>query len=418
MPRRLLLSLSCLLLFGITACHEGANTDMGRTGTAAADQTVLVTLDNPLNPFAPYAILALPAGSVAPGTEVSIDAVEGSVPEGLGVVSRVIRLRPAGLVLDAPATLTVFGFGATLPEGGDPTTLTLAYVEQGGALVAISSSRTGSDGLFGSLDHLGDVVLVAREPRTVRIASQRDPRLGRVRYGLTISVGSQVAGADYPLPETVALTTDAGFLSTDTVETGAVAATATLVADTDATATVRATVEGQPITNQVELALRLPAAAVVRMETTMGDFDLRLFPADAPLHVANFLAYVNEGFYDNTLVHRVKPGFVIQGGGFTPGPTRKAAQTAIPTEADNGLSNLRGTLSLALSGNDANSGTSEWFVNLGDNSFLDAPAVPGFTVFGEVSRGMDVVDAIGAVATDAGDFPVDDVIVTRATVAP
>jgi len=401
-----------LLAFLLAACHEGANTDLGSAG-AAGDQTLQVGLATG------SVVLTVPAGGVAAGTEVAINAAEGPVPDGLDVVGGVIRLSPAGLAVDPPATLAVSGFDGALPAGTDVATLTLAYVEQGGALVAIPTSPfLGS--LIGSLDHLGDVVLVVREPRTVRIATQRDPLLGRGRYGLTITVGSQVAGADYPVTETVTLATDAGVLSGDTVETGTSPAFATLTAAADATATVRATVDGLAITNQVEVELRLP---VVRLETTLGAFDLRLFPADAPGHVANFLAYVSDGFYVDTLVHRVIDGFVIQGGGFTTGPTRKApTRPAITTEADNGLSNQRGTVSLALSGNDANSGTSQWFINLTDNSFLDAPAVPGFTVFGEVSRGMAVVDAIAGVPTESrgglDDVPVDDVVVTRATVAP
>ncbi|RMF78576.1 MAG: peptidyl-prolyl cis-trans isomerase [Nitrospirae bacterium] len=162
---------------------------------------------------------------------------------------------------------------------------------------------------------------------------------------------------------------------------------------------------------------------MVRFETTLGDFELTLFPAAAPGHVENFLTYVTEGFYDGTLVHRVVPGFVIQGGGYTPGPVPKpATHPPIPSEADNGLSNVRGTLSLALVGQDADSGTSQWFINLDDNTFLDYPAdpPPSFTVFGEVSRGMAVVDAIGAVATGSrgglSDTPLEEVVVQRAEV--
>jgi cyclophilin family peptidyl-prolyl cis-trans isomerase len=157
----------------------------------------------------------------------------------------------------------------------------------------------------------------------------------------------------------------------------------------------------------------------------MGDFTLDLFPLDAPGHVANFLAYVDDGFYDGTIIHRVPPNtFVIQGGGFEPGMVRKPpTREPIESEADNGLSNVGGTLSLALTANDADSGTTQFFINLGDNSFLDAPNVPGFTVFGEVVAGMDVVDAIGQVPThiavdDQGsshdDVPVTDIVVIRA----
>ncbi|HEX9593810.1 MAG TPA: peptidylprolyl isomerase [bacterium] len=163
----------------------------------------------------------------------------------------------------------------------------------------------------------------------------------------------------------------------------------------------------------------------MRCATSMGDFTLALFPQEAPGHVANFLDYVEDGFYDGTIIHRVPPNdFVIQGGGFEPGMVRKPPTRApVETEADNGLSNVRGTLSLALTGNNANSGTTQFFINLGDNSFLDAPNVPGFTVFGEVVAGMDVVDAIAQVAThsvvdDQGtphdDVPVTDIVVLRA----
>jgi len=408
-------TVAILLTFLLAACHEGANTQVGST-PAADDHTVVVGFDSSSN-GGPVDSLTVPAGSVAAGTVVTIDAQDGPVPAGLGVVGGVIHLSPAGLAVDPPATLVVSVFDGALPAEVDPSTLTLAYLEESGALVTTRRTERLGTSLVGSLDHLGDIVLVAREPRTVRIATQRDPILSRGRYGLTVSVGSQIAGSDYPLPETVSLTTDAGILSTDTVETRTSPAFVTLTAEEDGIATVTATIAGSAISNQVELALRLP---VVRMETTLGGFDLRLFPANALGHVQNFLTYVTEGFYDGTLVHRVKPGFVIQGGGFTPGPTRKTAtHDPIVSEAGNGLSNVRGTLSLAL-GSSADSGTSEWFVNLADNSFLDVSRdhSPPCTVFGEVSRGMDVVDAIGAVATDVSDFPVDDVIVTRATVAP
>jgi len=400
-----------LTLF-LAACHEGANTDLGNSAVVG-DQTLQVGL------VTGTVVLTIPSGGVAPGTEVGIDASDGPVPAGLGVVGGVIHLSPAGQGVDPPATLQLSGFDGVLPAGSDPATLTLAYVEEGGALVAIPTSPfLGS--LLGSLDHLGDVVLVVREPRTVRLTSRRDPLLGRGRYDLAITVGSQVAGADYPLAKNVALTTDAGVLSTATVESGTTPATATLTAEADATATVSATVAGGAITNHLEVELRLP---VVRMETTLGGFDLRLFPAAAPGHVENFLAYVTSGFYADTLVHRVIEGFVIQGGGFTAGPTSKPpTRPAIASEADNGLSNLRGTVSLALMGNDADSGTSQWFINLADNSFLDSPAVLSFTVFGEVSRNMAVVDQIAAVATGSAggmnDVPIDDVVVSGATVAP
>lgn len=151
----------------------------------------------------------------------------------------------------------------------------------------------------------------------------------------------------------------------------------------------------------------------VRFETSLGNFTMELEDQLAPNTVANFLQYVDDDFYDNTIVHRVVAGFVIQGGGFTAGLVRREPRAPINSEASNGLSNVRATVSMALVGGDPNSGTSQWFVNLSDqNTFLDDQS---FTVFARVIEGMDVVDRIAAVEVTSrngfDDVPVTDIIV-------
>lgn len=157
---------------------------------------------------------------------------------------------------------------------------------------------------------------------------------------------------------------------------------------------------------------------MVRFETNHGAFTVELFPDKAPVTVANFLQYVDDGFFDNTIFHRVIPGFVIQGGGFVPGMKQKKTREPIENEARNGLRNLRGSLSMART-NDINSATSQFFVNLKDNAFLDnSPGNFGYAVFARVTDGLDVIDAIAAVATGSRmghqDVPREDVVVTSA----
>ena len=155
---------------------------------------------------------------------------------------------------------------------------------------------------------------------------------------------------------------------------------------------------------------------MIRFETTLGDFTIELYEKDAPLSVANFLRYVDDGFFDGTIFHRIVPGFVIQGGGFTEDMTQKRTQPPVKNEADNGLKNKRGTLSMART-NDINSATSQFFVNLKDNEFLDhSRSNFGYAVFARVAEGMDVIDKIAAVETGRrrgfDDVPVDAVIMT------
>lgn len=155
----------------------------------------------------------------------------------------------------------------------------------------------------------------------------------------------------------------------------------------------------------------------VRIKTTLGDFVVELNREKAPKTVENFLRYVDEKFYDNTMIHRVIKDFVIQGGGYEPGLKEKKGHDAIQSEADNGLTNRRGSIGMARLA-DPDSATSQFYVNLVDNSSLDeAPGRPGYTVFGQVVEGLDVVDKIGAVQTETREqfqnVPVTDVIVNK-----
>jgi peptidyl-prolyl cis-trans isomerase B (cyclophilin B) len=161
----------------------------------------------------------------------------------------------------------------------------------------------------------------------------------------------------------------------------------------------------------------------VKLETSHGDIVIELNEDKAPVTVANFLNYVNEGFYDGTIFHRVIKNFMIQGGGFTQEFQQKTTKQAIENEADNGLSNKRGAVSMART-NDPHSATAQFFINTVDNAFLDFQAkVPsgwGYAVFGEVIEGMDVVDSIREVDTTMRgphqDVPAEDVIIIKASV--
>jgi cyclophilin family peptidyl-prolyl cis-trans isomerase len=156
----------------------------------------------------------------------------------------------------------------------------------------------------------------------------------------------------------------------------------------------------------------------VRVETSMGNFVIELNAARAPLTVANFLEYVRSGQYEGTIFHRVISNFVIQGGGFDEKLAEKPTRAKIPNESGNGLSNRRTTVGMARAG-EAHSADAQFYVNLADNATLDPqPSRWGFTVIGEVVEGMDVVDAIGNVATgEVGplerDAPLKPVVIQR-----
>lgn len=160
----------------------------------------------------------------------------------------------------------------------------------------------------------------------------------------------------------------------------------------------------------------MPATRVL-METSLGPITIELDGDKAPITVANFLAYVDEGFFDGTVFHRVIPGFMVQGGGFEPGMSQKVTKAPIKNESNNGLANKRGTLAMART-NEPNSASSQFFINLKDNSFLDRAQAQdgvGYCVFGKVVEGMDVVDKIKDAPTARRghheNVPVKDVLI-------
>jgi len=171
-------------------------------------------------------------------------------------------------------------------------------------------------------------------------------------------------------------------------------------------------------------ATATPPPQVV-LRTSQGEITLELYPDKAPKSVANFLQYVRDGFYDGTVLHRAIPGYLVQGGLYTRDLQPKRTRSAVASEADNGLSNLRGTVAVAR-GADPNSGTAQFFFNLVDNRRLDFAGTQsgltwGYTVFGKVIKGMDVVDKIAALPTHplgpfAGDVPNPLVLIESARV--
>ncbi|HZQ75299.1 MAG TPA: peptidylprolyl isomerase [Burkholderiales bacterium] len=144
----------------------------------------------------------------------------------------------------------------------------------------------------------------------------------------------------------------------------------------------------------------LAADPQVDLKTSMGTMRLELYPEKAPKTVENFLKYVRDGQYNGTIFHRVIPGFMIQGGGFTPDLKQKPTRPPVPIESKNGLKNDVGTIAMART-SDPNSATSQFFINVNNNSFLNYPGQDGngYTVFGKVVDGMDVVNKIAAVPT-------------------
>lgn len=164
---------------------------------------------------------------------------------------------------------------------------------------------------------------------------------------------------------------------------------------------------------------------MLKFHTTMGEFVITLDHEKAPITAANFVQYAKEGYFEGTLFHRIIPGFMVQGGGLEPGMHNKTKghHEPIQNEADNGLKNVRGSVAMART-IDPHSATSQFFVNLVDNDFLDhksqTPQGWGYAVFGKVTEGMDVIDAMAKVKTSskAGhrDVPVEDIIIERVEV--
>ncbi|MDG4548904.1 MAG: peptidylprolyl isomerase [Candidatus Contendobacter sp.] len=162
---------------------------------------------------------------------------------------------------------------------------------------------------------------------------------------------------------------------------------------------------------------------MIKLHTTLGVISLELDHARAPVTAANFLQYARGGFYEGTLFHRVIPNFMIQGGGLGPDMNQKSARPPIRNEADNGLKNQTGTVAMART-SDPHSATSQFFINLKDNDFLDHRGQTsqgwGYCVFGRVVDGMDVVNAIARVATTSRrghqDVPVENVLIEKTEV--
>ena len=159
---------------------------------------------------------------------------------------------------------------------------------------------------------------------------------------------------------------------------------------------------------------------IVIFETSMGVIEIEMDRENAPITVENFVKYASNGFFDGTVFHRVIPGFVVQGGGHLPDCTQKQTRAPIKLEADNGLRNDRGTISMART-SDPNSATSQFFLNLVDNGNLNrSPGNDGYAVFGKITTGMDVVDRIASVRTGGRgmnrDWPVEDITIKRAYV--
>ncbi|MGB2131663.1 MAG: peptidylprolyl isomerase [Marinobacterium sp.] len=169
------------------------------------------------------------------------------------------------------------------------------------------------------------------------------------------------------------------------------------------------------------LAFAAPDTPVhISLDTSAGTIELELDQEKAPVTVENFVQYVQDGHYNGLIFHRVIPGFMVQGGGFTPDMQQLDTRAPIKHESDNGLSNLRGTIAMART-NDPNSATAQFFINSVDNRRLDGmPGRPGYTVFGKVTQGMNVVDSISRVPTGRHghyrDVPTSPIIINKASV--
>jgi len=162
---------------------------------------------------------------------------------------------------------------------------------------------------------------------------------------------------------------------------------------------------------------------MIKLQTSHGDITIELDAAKAPETTANFTQYVKDGHYDNTIFHRVIDGFMIQGGGFEPGMKQKATRAPVQNEAKNGLKNDLYTVAMART-SDPHSASAQFFINTGDNDFLNhsapTPQGWGYCVFGKVTAGMDIVDKIGKVKTGRkgfhDDVPLEDVVIRKAEI--
>jgi len=156
---------------------------------------------------------------------------------------------------------------------------------------------------------------------------------------------------------------------------------------------------------------------MIKIKTTSGDIEIKLYEEEAPISSENFKSYVKDGFFEGTIFHRVIPNFMVQGGGMTENMENKSTNAPIKNEANNGKKNLRGTLAMART-MEIDSATSQFFINLVDNSFLDhGDRDFGYAVFGEVTNGMDIVDEIASSATGSKmghqDVPIESITITE-----
>lgn len=156
---------------------------------------------------------------------------------------------------------------------------------------------------------------------------------------------------------------------------------------------------------------------MIKIKTTSGDIEIKLYEEEAPISSENFKSYIKDGFFEGTIFHRVIPNFMVQGGGMTENMENKSTNAPIKNEANNGKKNLRGTLAMART-MEIDSATSQFFINLVDNSFLDhGDRDFGYAVFGEVTNGMDIVDEIASSATGSKmghqDVPIESITITE-----
>jgi peptidyl-prolyl cis-trans isomerase B (cyclophilin B) len=180
---------------------------------------------------------------------------------------------------------------------------------------------------------------------------------------------------------------------------------------------------GQSLSQTKQDTPSMSTSPRVKLSTSAGDIVIELDATNAPKSSENFVVYVKDGFYDNTIFHRVMDGFMIQGGGFEPGMKQKPTRDPIENEANNGLKNDKYTVAMART-NDPHSATAQFFINVANNDFLNHTAPTsqgwGYAVFGKVVEGQDVVDKIRGVKTGNAGFhqnvPVEDVVIEKATV--
>jgi cyclophilin family peptidyl-prolyl cis-trans isomerase len=174
-------------------------------------------------------------------------------------------------------------------------------------------------------------------------------------------------------------------------------------------------------TSLLTLSLNVLAQPTVEIKTNKGIIIVELNQEKAPNTVANFVKYANDGFYSGTVFHRVISGFMIQGGGLDKNLNEKETRAPIKNEADNGLANNIGTIAMART-NDPHSATAQFFINVANNNFLNHTEKSergwGYTVFGKVIKGMDVVDKIARIPTDGGDVPTQTITIESVTVVP